>query len=135
MIPAFQFSPDDWEGFSCDMVNRSRSKDKVKLFVPVKINGIYLKVPYDIAAKWGLLGEGIALLGEVKSGVDEKPVPYFSSRQAIEMWSCKHIDRLETNGEFVPVHQDFIPIGTRGKRWSARKIPAEPDSDDDGIYD
>lgn len=135
MIPVFQFSSDEWKRFSDDMATCSRTNNLVKIFVPVEINGIDLNVPYGIAAKWGLLGKGIALLGEIESGVDEKPVPYFSSRRVTEMWSCKHIDRLETNGEFVPVHQDSIPVGTRGKRWSARKIPAEPDSDDDGIYD
>lgn len=135
MIPAFQFSPEDWKKFSNDMVIGSRSNEPVKLFVSIKINGIDLEVPYDIAVKWGLLGDGIAIPGDVIPGVDSESISFCSSRRVIEKWSCNHIDRLETNGENVPVHQESIPVGNRGKKWTSWKISMDPNSDDEGIYD
>ena len=135
MIPAFQFSPGDWVKLSNDIETGSLSNDPVKLFVHVKINAIDLKLPYDIAAKWGLLGDCIAIPGDVIPGVDSESICFCSSRRVIEKWSCKHIDKLETSGENVPVHQESIPVGNRGKKWTSWKISMDPDSDDDGVYD
>ena len=137
----YQITPEEWKKLSKELKRYEKFKSNnfcTELYILTSINQMNIHVPCSIAFKWGFLEplNPVAIPIEITPGVDDSKIDFFNARYIIERWSCNHIDLLETDGLHIPVYQEKVPVGTRGKFWTPWKSPVITGSDsDDDLYD